>query len=72
MKTVNEWINVLENEVESKFDKSKVNGFEDSAPSIKLAVLAEMYENEPTGIEPNKDRAYGKLADHYDVQAAWN
>jgi hypothetical protein len=67
-----EWIKVLESEVEKRFDPKQVDGFENSAPDIKLGILAEMYENEPMDIEIGKELAYDKLATKYTVQGAWN
>lgn len=67
-----EWIKVLEAEVEKRFDATQVNGFEDSAPSIKLGILAEMYDAEPMDIEVGKELAYDKLATRYEVASAWN
>ncbi len=67
-----EWIAILEEEVEKRFDKSQVNGFENSAPSIKYGILCEMYEEEPLDIEIGKEIAYDKLGYKYEVQSAWN
>jgi hypothetical protein len=67
-----EWIKVIEAEVEKKFDKSQVNGFENSAPSIKLGILAEMYDAEPMDIEIGKELAYEQLATKYEVASSWN
>ena len=67
-----EWKKILETEVEKRFDKTEVNGFENSAPSIKLGILCEMYENEPLDIELGKELAYAELANDYDRQSAWN
>ena len=67
-----EWIKVIGKEVEERFDKSQVDGFENSAPSIKLGILAEMYDAEPMDIEIGKELAYELLANHYEVQCAWN
>ena len=67
-----EWIKVLEEEVETRFDKSQVDGFENSASSIKLGILAEMYDAEPMDIELGKEIAYDKLATKYEVASAWN
>lgn len=67
-----EWKKILEKEVEKRFDPSQVNGFEDSAPSIKLGILAEMYDDEPMDIEIGKELAYDELAYEYEVQSAWN
>jgi hypothetical protein len=69
-----EWIKVLESEVEKRFaeEKHKPNGFEDSAPSIKLGILSDMYEVEPMDISIHKELAYDKLATMYATQAAWN
>lgn len=67
-----EWIKVLEAEVEKRFDKSQVDGFENSASSIKLGILAEMYDAEPMDIEIGKEIAYDKLATKYEVESAWN
>lgn len=67
-----EWLEVLKAEVEKRFDKSQVNGFENSAPSIKLGILADMYDAEPAGIEPGKELAYDELATEYTVMSSWN
>ena len=67
-----EWIKVLEAEVEKRFDKEQVNGFEDSASDIKLGILAEMYDAEPMDIEVGKEIAYDKLATKYATASAWN
>lgn len=70
-----EWIEILEAEVEKRFDPSQVDGFENSAPAIKLGILAEMYEAEEDAgvkIEKAKEQAYGALADTYTVESAWN
>lgn len=67
-----EWIKILEAEVEKKFDKSKVDGFENSAPSIKHGILCEMYDEEPLDIEIGKELAYEMLANTYESQMAWN
>ncbi|MBO7171262.1 MAG: hypothetical protein J6W28_08815 [Clostridia bacterium] len=70
-----EWIKILEAEVEKRFDPSQVNGFENSAPAIKLGILAEMYEEEEDAdvkIEKAKEQAYEALANTYTVESAWN
>jgi hypothetical protein len=67
-----EWIKVLEAEVEKRFDPSEVNGFEDSAPSIKLGILSDMYDEEPMDIEIGKEIAYDRLATEYQIMSAWN
>lgn len=70
-----EWIEILEAEVEKKFDPAQVDGFEHSAPSIKLGILAEMYEAEEDAgvkIEKAKEQAYEALANTYAVESAWN
>ena len=67
-----EWIKILEAAVEEKFDPAHVDGFEDSAPSIKLGILAEMYDEEPMDIEIGKEIAYDKLATMYTTMMAWN
>lgn len=69
---VNEWKDILEAEVEKRFDPSQVDGFEDSAPAIKLSILADMYDEEPANIRLEKEMAYHKLARLYDAQAAWH
>ena len=66
------WIEVLEKCVEDRFNPEDVDGFEHSAPSIKLGILAEMYDNEPMDIEIGKEIAYDKLATKYSTQASWN
>lgn len=67
-----EWIEILRAEVEKRFDASQVDGFENSAPSIKLGILADMYEAEPIDIEIGKEIAYDKLATEYQTMSAWN
>ena len=67
-----EWIKVLEAEVEKVFDPAQVDGFENSAPAIKLGILSDLYDNEPPTIEKSKEKAYEELADMYTTQAAWN
>lgn len=67
-----EWKKVLEKNVEERFDPSQVDGFESSAPSIKYAILCEMYEEEPLDIEIGKELAYELLANEYASQMAWN
>lgn len=70
-----EWMKILEAEVERRFaedGKKHVNGFEDSAPSIKLGILADMYDDEPMDAPISKELAYDRLARQYEVQAAWN
>lgn len=67
-----EWIEILRAEVEKRFDPTKVNGFEDSAPSIKLGILCEMYDEEPMDAEIGKEIAYDKLATEYEIASAWN
>lgn len=67
-----EWIEILRAEVEKKFDSTQVDGFENSAPHIKLGILADMYENEPVDIEIGKEIAYDKLATEYETMGAWN
>lgn len=67
-----EWIKILEAEVEERFDPSEVDGFEDSAPQIKLAILSDMYDNEPMDISLSKELAYDRLATMYQTMSAWN
>ena len=67
-----EWIEVIEGEVEKRFDPKQVDGFENSAPSIKLGILAEMYDAEPMDIEIGKELAYDELATKYTIQSNWN
>ena len=67
-----EWIKILEAEVEKRFDKNQVDGFENSAPSIKYGILCDMYEEEPLDIEIGKEIAYDKLANEYETMSAWN
>jgi len=67
-----EWIKILEAEVEKAFDPAQVDGFENSAPAIKLGILADMYDKEPLDIEISKELAYEELANAYEVQTAWN
>ena len=67
-----EWIKILESEVDKQFNSEDVNGFEDSAPSIKLGILSDMYDNEPMDIELSKELAYDELANTYSTLASWN
>ena len=67
-----EWKRIIETEVENRFDPTQVNGFEDSAPQIKLGILCEMYDNEPMDIEIGKELAYDELATEYEIKGAWN
>ena len=67
-----EWKKILESEVEKRFDPSQVDGFENSAPSIKLGILCEMYDEDTLDIEITKELAYDELAYEYEVQSAWN
>ena len=68
-----EWIKILEADVERRFkNKKKVSGFENSAPSIKLRILSDMYDDEPMDIEIGKEIAYDKLATQYQIMSAWN
>jgi hypothetical protein len=67
-----EWLKVIEAEVEKRFDATQVNGFEDSAPSIKLGILCDMYDAEPMDIEIGKELAYDELGTRYTVASAWN
>lgn len=60
MKSV-EWKEILKKEVEKRF--------EDSAPSIKLAILVDMYDAEPMDIEIGKELAYEILGNEYSEQA---
>ena len=71
--TKEEWLKVLEKQVEKAFDPAQVDGFENSAPAIKLGILSDMYNDEPDGnVEMAKELAYRELADRYDVMTAWN
>ncbi len=67
-----EWKANLENIVERLFDLEHANGYEDSAPSIKLGILADMYDREPMDIELTKELAYDELATRYLVMSSWN
>ena len=67
-----EWKEILRKAVDERFDPEQVNGFEDSAPSIKLGILCEMYDEEPMDIEIGKELAYELLANEYSVQSSWN
>lgn len=69
-----EWIKILESEVERRFKEkgNKANGFEDSAPSIKLGILSDMYDGEPMDIGISKELAYDKLATMYHTMSVWN
>lgn len=67
-----EWVKILEAEVEKRFNSSEVDGFGDFAPSIKLGILADMYDNEPMDTEIGKELAYDKLATMYQTMSAWD
>lgn len=69
-----EWKKVLEAEVEKRFNPADVDGFENSAPSIKLGILGEMYEEDEVNgkIEQEKELAYGELASEYETMGSWN
>lgn len=67
-----EWIEILEAEVEKRFNPAEVDGFEDSAPSIKLSILSDMYDDEPMDIGISKELAYDRLATKYQTMSAWN
>lgn len=67
-----EWKEILRKAVEERFDTEQVNGFEDSAPSIKLGILCQMYDEEPMDIEIGKELAYELLANELSVQSSWN
>lgn len=68
-----EWINELEAMVEKEFNPAEVDGFENSAPAIKLGILADLYNKEPgCNVEISKELAYRELADRYETMAAWN
>ena len=67
-----EWIKILEEEVEKRFDPTQVNGFEYSAPSLKLGILADMYDAEPMDIEIGKELAYDELGTRYSIASSWN
>jgi len=69
-----EWKKVLEAEVEKRFNPADVDGFENSAPSIKFGILGEMYEEDEVNgkIEQEKELAYGELASEYETMGSWN
>lgn len=67
-----EWIKILESEVEKVFNPKDVDGFENSAPALKLGILADMYDKEPMDIEIGKELAYEELGTKYAVQCSWN
>ena len=67
-----EWIKILRAEVEKRFNPKDVDGFENSAPSIKMGILADMYDDEPLDIELGKEIAYDKLYTEYQIMSAWN
>jgi hypothetical protein len=67
-----DWIKVLESEVEKRFDESQVDGFENSAPSIKYGILCEMYEEDFETNDVSKELAYDELARRYEASSAWN
>lgn len=62
----------LKAEVENRFDKDEVNGFEDSAPSIKLAILADMYDENIDTFDKETAKAFDMLADEYSAGCSWN
>ena len=67
-----QWIEIIEAEVEKRFDPAMVDGFENSAPSIKLGILSDMYDDEPMDIELSKELAYDRLSTMYHTMSAWN
>lgn len=65
----------IERELDARYTLSGYSpeGFEDNMYSIKLGILAEMYEvDEATGkLSKDRDAAYGKLAQHLEFMAGW-
>ncbi len=66
----------IETEMNARYELAGYtpDGFEDSMYSIKLGILAEMYEvDEATGkLTPERDTAYGKIAEHLETMDGWN
>lgn len=66
-KNIENHIHDIENELNARYTLSGYTpeGFEDNMYSIKLGILAEMYEvEEATGkLTPARDAAYGEIAE---------
>jgi NTP pyrophosphatase (non-canonical NTP hydrolase) len=75
-KTIENHIRDIENELNARYTLAGYTpeGFEDNMYSIKLGILAEMYEvEEATGkLTPERDTAYGKIAEHLENMDNWN
>lgn len=65
----------IENELNARYALAGYtpDGFEDNMYSIKLGILAEMYEvEEATGkLTVERDTAYGKIAEHLENMGSW-
>jgi hypothetical protein len=68
--------NDIMKEVDARYSLAGYNpeGFEDNMYSIKLGILAEMYEvDEATGkLTRERDSAYGKIAEKLEIMGGWN
>ena len=75
-KNITNHMNDIENEMNARYALAGYTpeGFEDSIYSIKLGILAEMYEVDETTckLTPERDKAYGKIAESLEVQNGWN
>lgn len=69
-------INDIETEMNARYTLSGYtpDGFEDSRQSILLGILAEMYEVEELAgkLTPERDTAYGKIAERLESSNSWN
>lgn len=65
----------IERELDARYTLSGYSpeGYEDDMYSIKLGILAEMYEvDEATGrLTKDRDTAYGKIAQHLEFMSSW-
>lgn len=68
----------LEKEVDVKYARSgfKPNGFEDNMFDEKIAILADMYEEDEKlglcGAKSNRAKAYMQLSELYHTCGSWN
>jgi hypothetical protein len=74
-KNIENHIRDIEKELDARYTLSGYapEGFEDNMYSIKLGILAEMYEvEETTGkLTPERDTAYGKIAEKLENMESW-
>lgn len=75
-KSITIHMNDIETELNARYALAGYSpeGFEDSMYSIKLGILAEMYEvDEATGkLTRDRDTAYGKIAEHLENMDSWS